>query len=331
MQFGGIELSHHPERGTVTIEITESTVMVLYLSGCMFLIGGVALGCIIWQVRSCLPPRASAAESRSAGLTCCLAAIHLEGRAVPVRLVSVSLPAGPQACCRRFRRDVARDERCYKGCCRANAPTPHNYLAHHICFTSHTRLVASGGKTYVLKRIGCANVNAANQALLEAGCLQRLRHPNVVRFEDLFMHRHENGGCSVLIVMEYCAGGDLIDRLECRGGERALTELQVVRCETTAPQHAASSKQQAAPSTTHHAPRQQAPRQQAPTQQAPHRATSDRAPPHGTTTLAHPPRRTLPTLCTPHSASHPLRWWVTWRHYVRLCTMCTAAESCTET
>lgn len=49
-----------------------------------------------------------------------------------------------------------------------------------------------------------------------------------VRFEDLLMHRHANGGCSVLIIMEYCAGGDLIDRLECRADERALTELQAL-------------------------------------------------------------------------------------------------------
>lgn len=50
MRVGGIELLHHPDRGTVTIEITEATVMGLYVSGCAFLIGGIALGCVIWQV-----------------------------------------------------------------------------------------------------------------------------------------------------------------------------------------------------------------------------------------------------------------------------------------
>ena len=46
-----------------------------------------------------------------------------------------------------------------------------------------------------------------NRALQEAACLQRLHHPGVVEFMDVFLHRHDNGGCSVQIVMEYCAGG----------------------------------------------------------------------------------------------------------------------------
>ena len=57
LQFGGLELRrvalpemrHHPERGTITIEITEATVVALYLSGCAFLIGGLWIGCVIWQ------------------------------------------------------------------------------------------------------------------------------------------------------------------------------------------------------------------------------------------------------------------------------------------
>uniref|UniRef100_A0A7S4BYH8 non-specific serine/threonine protein kinase n=1 Tax=Chrysotila carterae TaxID=13221 RepID=A0A7S4BYH8_CHRCT len=84
------------------------------------------------------------------------------------------------------------------------------------------------GKPYVLKRIGCDTVNAANQALVEAACLQRIKHPGVVRFEDVFLHRHENGGCSVHIVMEFCAGGDLIDRLQCRRNELPLTEVKML-------------------------------------------------------------------------------------------------------
>ena len=64
-------------------------------------------------------------------------------------------------------------------------------------------------------QISCASVNDANQALLEAACLQRLNHPGVVKFEDVFLHRHESGVCSVMIAMEHCAGGDLIDRMVC--------------------------------------------------------------------------------------------------------------------
>ena len=45
-------------------------------------------------------------------------------------------------------------------------------------------LVVRQGKPYVLKKIGCDSINEANAALNEAACLQRLSHPNVVRFED---------------------------------------------------------------------------------------------------------------------------------------------------
>ena len=89
-------------------------------------------------------------------------------------------------------------------------------------------LVMRQGKPYVLKVVGCDSINEANAALTEAACLQRLNHPHVVRFEDVFLHRHDNGGCSVSIVMEFCAGGDLIDRLECRLGEKPLAEFTVV-------------------------------------------------------------------------------------------------------
>lgn len=61
-------------------------------------------------------------------------------------------------------------------------------------------LVVRQGRPYVLKMVGCDSINEANAALTEASCLQRLNHANVVRFEDVFLHRHDNGGCSVSIV-----------------------------------------------------------------------------------------------------------------------------------
>ena len=47
-------------------------------------------------------------------------------------------------------------------------------------------LVQRAGRPYVLKKIACRNVNQANQALLEAACLQRLRHPGVVSEVSVF-------------------------------------------------------------------------------------------------------------------------------------------------
>ncbi|KAL3929453.1 MAG: hypothetical protein SGPRY_001956 [Prymnesium sp.] len=165
------EMKHHADRGVLTIEVTESTIVALYLSGCAVFIGGLWMGCLIWQQQAKRPV-----------------------------------------------------EKCECAWCNGQYQKTRKIAEGGF---GEASLVSRSGKTYVLKRIGCANVNAANQALMEASCLQRLRHPNVVRFEDLFMHRHDHGGCSVLIVMEYCSGGDLIDRLECSRGQRALSEVQV--------------------------------------------------------------------------------------------------------
>ena len=45
----GIELRHHPEKGTVSIELSEAAVLMLYLSGIAVLISGISLGCCLWQ------------------------------------------------------------------------------------------------------------------------------------------------------------------------------------------------------------------------------------------------------------------------------------------
>lgn len=60
-------------------------------------------------------------------------------------------------------------------------------------------LVQRSGKPYVLKRVSCETINSANAVLHEAACLQKLNHPNVVKFEDVFLHRHDKG-TSVAIV-----------------------------------------------------------------------------------------------------------------------------------
>lgn len=167
----GITLRHHPNKGTVSIEMSETMVLMLYISGFAILISGLSLGCCLWQ------------------------------------------------------REQRKQEPCECPMCRQL------YRERRKLGTGgfgEAALVQRGGRPYVLKKIACPTVNAANQALLEAACLQRLRHPGVVRFEDVFLHRgtEGRGGCSAVIVMEFCAGGDLIDRLECSRGEAPLTERQ---------------------------------------------------------------------------------------------------------
>jgi len=165
-----ITLHHDAAKKTVTIELTEAVVLLFYLSGCAVFIGGLAVGCMLWQ-------RAKSVE-----------------------------PCACQWCSGAYRERQTLGRGGF----------------------GEAALVVRSGKPYVLKRIGCDTVNAANQALVEAACLQRIKHPGVVRFEDVFLHRHENGGCSVHIVMEFCAGGDLIDRLQCRRNELPLTEVKML-------------------------------------------------------------------------------------------------------
>jgi len=165
---------HDKARRIVTIEVSETAVMAFYMSGCAFIIGGVALGCALWQ---------------------------------------------------RTRGGAPKQEPCECHWCQGRIKERRSLGKGGF---GEASLALRHGKTIVLKKIGCASVNDANQALLEASCLQRLSHPGVVRFEDVFLHRHEAGGVSVCVAMEYCAGGDLIDRMACRRGELPLLEAQLV-------------------------------------------------------------------------------------------------------
>lgn len=61
-------------------------------------------------------------------------------------------------------------------------------------------------------QIICANIGEANYALKEAKTLQKLVHPGVVKYEDVFLHEKKEDGQSrlvVCIVMELCQRGDL--------------------------------------------------------------------------------------------------------------------------
>eukprot|EP00741_Cyanophora_paradoxa_P019397 tig00021127_g18725.t1 len=73
------------------------------------------------------------------------------------------------------------------------------------------------GKKYVLKRI---EINASNPkerqaAELEAKLLSQLKHPNIVSYTDSFFEK-KNVLC---IVMTFCEGGDLYNRIKNRRGQ----------------------------------------------------------------------------------------------------------------
>ena len=82
------------------------------------------------------------------------------------------------------------------------------------------------GQHYVLKRIPVSNLTEANEALHEAQHLQRLRHPNVVRVFDAFLHANQSAVLEIAIVMEYCPRGDMYHAIKERNPitERKLTD-----------------------------------------------------------------------------------------------------------
>ena len=108
--------------------MTEKAVLGCYLTGCVFLIGGLIAGCSVYKRQ----------QNRN------------------------KEPCACASCRGQYR---VRKELGTGGYGRAH-------------------LVVRQGKPYVLKMVGCDSINEANAALTEAACLQRLNHPNVVRFED---------------------------------------------------------------------------------------------------------------------------------------------------
>jgi len=79
------------------------------------------------------------------------------------------------------------------------------------------------GQECVLKRIwmeaSSESRGFAENAAHEAQVLKRLRHPNVVEFLGMFLDPHDTTGGTLCLLMAYCEGGDLQQRLAHLRGE----------------------------------------------------------------------------------------------------------------
>ena len=82
----------------------------------------------------------------------------------------------------------------------------------------------SDGKKCIVKQISIAKMmpREVKQTELEATLLQRLQHPNIVKFIESFRERQ-----SLMICMEYADGGDLEGYLKNRRG-KLLHESEVL-------------------------------------------------------------------------------------------------------
>ncbi|KZT08782.1 uncharacterized protein LAESUDRAFT_757489 [Laetiporus sulphureus 93-53] len=95
---------------------------------------------------------------------------------------------------------------------------------------------------HVLKRIAVPNEGMLTEVKKEVDVMRILRgHPNIVYLIDAAWHRLSNGTYEVFILMEYCAGGGIIDMMNRRLRER-LTEPEILTifcdvCEGLAAMH----------------------------------------------------------------------------------------------
>ncbi|KAI0931632.1 hypothetical protein AcW2_000477 [Taiwanofungus camphoratus] len=113
---------------------------------------------------------------------------------------------------------------------------------------AHVYLVTTPTPVYntthhVLKRIAVPNEAMLTEVKKEVDIMRILKgHPNIVHLIDAAWHRLLNGTYEVFILMEFCAGGGIIDMMNRRLRER-LTEPEILTifvdvCEGVAAMHA---------------------------------------------------------------------------------------------
>ncbi|EJU02623.1 kinase-like protein, partial [Dacryopinax primogenitus] len=100
-----------------------------------------------------------------------------------------------------------------------------------------------GETRHVLKRIACASDEHLREVGMEVQVMKLLRgHPNIVQLHSATSEPQADGSSVVLILMEFCAGGGIIDYMNRRLRER-LTEQEILQifvdvCEGVASMHA---------------------------------------------------------------------------------------------
>ena len=76
----------------------------------------------------------------------------------------------------------------------------------------------NANKRYVLKRVPLHTLSSKEKkaAEQEVALLQKLQHPNIVRYKDSFLDNRDRDLC---IIMRYCEGGDLSSKIKQYNGK----------------------------------------------------------------------------------------------------------------
>ena len=77
-------------------------------------------------------------------------------------------------------------------------------------------------KLWVMKRIPCKHMRAANAALVEVKVLMSVAHAGIVGYRDFFLDSDSEENIVICLLMEYCSGGDLWERIAAAQRERKV-------------------------------------------------------------------------------------------------------------
>ncbi|KAI9201799.1 serine/threonine-protein kinase ppk30 [Polychytrium aggregatum] len=93
---------------------------------------------------------------------------------------------------------------------------------------AHVYLVSVSNEPMCVKRIACMDESTLAEFQKEVDFMKKLNgHRNIVQFAGACSHPLKHGGYEMLILMEYCPGGRLVDYLNARLPRR-LNEMEVL-------------------------------------------------------------------------------------------------------
>ena len=83
-------------------------------------------------------------------------------------------------------------------------------------------------KLWVMKRIPCKHMRAANAALVEVKVLMSVAHAGIVGYHDFFLDSDSEDNIVICLLMEHCAGGDLWEQIA--AAQRKKATMDMARC-----------------------------------------------------------------------------------------------------
>ena len=83
-------------------------------------------------------------------------------------------------------------------------------------------------KLWVMKRIPCKHMRAANAALVEVKVLMSVAHAGIVGYRDFFLDSDSEDNIVICLLMEHCADGDLWEPIA--AAQRKKATMDMARC-----------------------------------------------------------------------------------------------------